>query len=74
MKGQKAQGSQLIRQTCKKYTNNIISLSVSSKMITKVILAESVMRVYEIDPYSCSTELRQFGGFLSQKRFSRFFS
>jgi hypothetical protein len=42
VKGQKAQGPELIRQTWKKYTNNIISLSVSSKMITKVILAESV--------------------------------
>ncbi len=33
MKGQKAQGPQFIRQTCKKSTNNIISLSVSSKII-----------------------------------------
>ncbi len=42
VKGQETKGPQLIRQAWKKYTNNSISLSVSSKMIIQIILAESI--------------------------------
>jgi hypothetical protein len=42
VKGQEAKGPELIRQAWKKYTNNSISLSVSSKTIMRIILAESV--------------------------------